>query len=127
MNKWVFPGLAKNGVIISDFKKNKSDDCIRVVAEYYQITKSLLKSGSRLREIVVPRQVCMWMLSSVFKSYSTPQIGKMFNKHHATVLHACKTTEDQIHTDENFRADILLLLNRLGVEYNLKGRKIFVV
>ncbi len=56
---------------------------------------------SRKREIVVTRQVCMYVLNRE-TTYSLSEIGAKFNKDHSTVHHACKTISNLIDTDRRF-------------------------
>ena len=61
---------------------------------------------SRKREIVQARQVTMF-LAKKYTNNSFSRIGTIVGrKNHATVLHACKTVQDQIEVSESFRSDI---------------------
>ena len=60
----------------------------KVVADYYNLRVSDLKSKSNSRNIAVPRQVAMYLCKTLTKS-SLPEIGREFGgKHHTTVLHS---------------------------------------
>jgi chromosomal replication initiator protein len=60
----------------------------RVVADYYNLKVSDLKSKSNARSIAVPRQVAMYLCKILTKS-SLPEIGREFGgKHHTTVLYS---------------------------------------
>lgn len=60
----------------------------KVVADYYNLRVSDLKSKSNARNIAVPRQVAMYLCKTLTKS-SLPEIGREFGgKHHTTVLHS---------------------------------------
>jgi len=80
------------------------DYIINKVCIYYKITKLELCSKSRNRDIVVPRQVSMYLIKEYFKKkISLAKIGKQIgNKDHATVLHACKAINNLIDTDKQF-------------------------
>lgn len=60
----------------------------KVVADYYNLRVSDLKSKTNSRSIAVPRQVAMYLCKTLTKS-SLPEIGREFGgKHHTTVLHS---------------------------------------
>jgi chromosomal replication initiator protein len=74
-----------------------------VVSTYFKIDIDLIHSKSRKREIVQARQVAMF-LSKKYTDHSYSHIGCMVGKRdHATVLHACKTIQDNLDIDKGFR------------------------
>ena len=75
-----------------------------VVCEYFKITRELLLSKSRKRQIVQARQIAMYMSRSLIPSCSLSTIGSVLGgKDHATVLHACTTVSDLVATDKTFK------------------------
>jgi chromosomal replication initiator protein len=61
---------------------------IKAVAERYGIKPAQLKEKSNRKEIVVPRQVAMFLVKELTGA-SLPDIGRAFGgKHHTTVLHS---------------------------------------
>ena len=83
------------------------------VCSYFGITRDLMLSKTRKREIVQARQIAMYLGRSLTK-VSLAAIGAQIGgKDHATVLHACNTVSDLISTDRTFKqyvADIEKLL-----------------
>ncbi len=78
----------------------------KIVCDYYNIPLNLIQSKTRKREIVQARQVAMFFSKSLTKS-SLATIGSQIGKKdHATVLHACKTVNNLIDTDKQFRLQI---------------------
>ena len=74
-----------------------------VVSSYFKIDIVQIHSKSRKREIVQARQVTMF-LSKKYTTHSYSHIGKMVGQRdHATVLHACKTIQDNLDIDKGFR------------------------
>jgi chromosomal replication initiator protein len=64
-----------------------------VVAKHYGLRSSELRGKNNSTIIVLPRQVVMY-LAGTMGNHSAAQIGRYFNKHHTTVLHAAnKITE----------------------------------
>ena len=74
------------------------------VARRFNIALAELKGNCRERDIVVPRQVAMYLARQMTDS-SLPAIGKAFGgKDHSTVLHACKKIEERLARDRAFVA-----------------------
>ena len=64
-----------------------------------------LKSSSRSIKIARARQIAMFFLKNV-TDMSLAQIGKEFNKNHATVIYACKKIEGLMIDDKQLVTDI---------------------
>lgn len=92
----------------SDYEKSEItiDDIIKKVADYYGIEISAINTRSRKREVVLVRQVSMF-LARKHLDMSIAKIGKYIgDRDHATVLHACKTIENLADTDKQFRGEL---------------------
>ncbi len=88
-------------------------DIQKVVCDYFQVEESVMLSKTRKREIVQARQVTMF-LAKKYTNNSFSRIGAIVGrKDHATVLHACKTIQDQIDVNESFRTNIKEIENKL--------------
>jgi chromosomal replication initiator protein len=62
-----------------------------------------LQSKTRKRHIVQARQLAMYFSKRMTKA-SLASIGSQIgNRDHATVLHACKTVDNMLETDKQFR------------------------
>ncbi len=67
----------------------------KAVAERYSIKLAQLKEKSNRKEIVVPRQVAMFLVKELTQA-SLPEIGRAFGgKHHTTVIHSIGKIERQ--------------------------------
>ena len=85
-----------------------------LVCTTLNISAENLISNSRKREIVQARQIAMYFAKKYTKD-SLTNIGNVIGKrNHATVLHACKTVQDLIETDKNFRRTIEEIENQLN-------------
>ena len=83
------------------------------VSEFYNLKVSDLNSSKRLRNIVRPRQVAMF-LSKQFTTASLPYIGKCFGgRDHTTVIHSITTIENLLQKDKNLQEDVTLLRKSL--------------
>ncbi|MBE0641411.1 MAG: chromosomal replication initiator protein DnaA [Bacteroidales bacterium] len=98
--------LAKQ--MIDKFVKNTSreisiDYIQKVVCDYFSLPVEQMNSKTRKREIVQARQLAMYFSKKHTKA-SLATIGlHCGNKDHATVLHACRTVNNLIETDKQFR------------------------
>jgi chromosomal replication initiator protein len=69
-------------------RKITIDAIQKAVAEKYGIKPSQLREKSNRKEIVVPRQVAMFLVKELTPA-SLPEIGRAFGgKHHTTVIHS---------------------------------------
>lgn len=92
-----------------DPKRVKIDDIIRITAKYYNIARTDLLSSRRTRNVVLPRQIAMY-LSKIMTPRSLPEIGGRFgNRDHTTVLHAVRKVENLAKTDPQQANDIDVL------------------
>ncbi len=93
---------------VSDYEKQPItiESIIKKVAEYYNVDIESLNTRSRKREVVLVRQIAMY-LSKKHLDMSTSKIGQYVgNRDHATVLHACKTIANLAETDKQFRHEL---------------------
>ena len=110
--------LAKR--MLDKFVKNTAkeisiDYIQKIVCDYFEIQVELMKSKTRKREIVQARQLAMYFSKILTKS-SLAKIGlHCGNKDHATVLHACKTINNLIETDKQFRGYVNDLEKKLTI------------
>lgn len=94
--------------MIDRFVKNTTrevsiDYIQKVICDYFDLTIDTLKSKTRKRNIVQARQLAMYFSKQLTKS-SLANIGaRCGGKDHATVLHACKTVNNLVDTDKDFR------------------------
>ena len=69
------------------------------VSGYFRLDPGLLKSRSRFRNIMLPRQVSMY-LARLLTRLSLDQIGDFFGgRDHTTVLHACRKVQRVLKED----------------------------
>jgi chromosomal replication initiator protein len=91
------------------------DTFMRVVADYYRISKQDLVGEDRRKEVLVPRQVCMYLIR-VAMDEAYEKIGADFGgKNHTTVLHACNKIEKLLQTDQRIVRDMTLIKEQLGI------------
>jgi chromosomal replication initiator protein len=106
--------------IIDKFVKSTSreisiDFIQKLVCDFFNIPAEVINSKTRKREIVQARQLAMYFAKKHTKA-SLATIGlHCGNKDHATVLHACRTVNNLIETDKQFRSYVEELDNKLKI------------
>ena len=77
------------------------EDIVHSTCEYYHVKDESIYTSSRKRDIVLARQVAMYLTHKHLPNLSLARIGQCIgSKDHSTVLHACRTIEDQIGVDK---------------------------
>lgn len=75
------------------------ENIMQIVADYFGIQESLLLEKTRKKEIVIARQIAMY-LAKQMTSHTVKSIGLHFGgRDHTTVLYSCKTIEEQLECD----------------------------
>jgi len=102
--------------LIKNTKKEISIDYIqKVVCNFFNISGDTLQNNTRKRETVQARQIAMYFSKSLTKC-SLATIGSQIGgKDHATVLHACKTVNNLIETDKQFKHQIEEIERKLKI------------
>ena len=112
------PTLDKVKSILATTNTNNSSktsykSIVKVVSEFYDIKEEDLINQSRKREIVLPRQICMYLMREEMKS-SYPFIGDKFGgRDHTTVMHACEKIGNEIQKNENMVEELNIIKNRI--------------
>lgn len=112
-------GKVLQGLNEEDLKKRlvvrTPEDVIEVVANYFKLPKSEMLSEDRRKEVMLPRQICMYLIREMLNhSYET--IGENFGgRNHTTVLHSINKIIGQMQADERVKRDINALKKEMGV------------
>lgn len=84
-----------------------------VVAAQYKLKVDTLLARSNVRNVLLPRQVAMYLCKRLTKK-SYPEIGRQFGgKHHTTVMHSVQKVDQLITSDVNIRGTIDKLIDLL--------------
>lgn len=107
--------LAKNTLkhTISEADREVTiDTIIDAIAETYDVRIPDLKGKSRLRSIVLPRQVAMYLAKNL-TNLSLKSIGYHFGgRDHSTVIHAIHTINDLMDTNRDLKDKVTRLMKR---------------
>jgi len=86
-----------------------------VVSKFFNISIDDMKDKARKKEIVIARQVAMYF-SKDFTNNSLKSIGFHFGgRDHSTVIHAVKSVNDMIDTDNIFRKNVEEIKKRISI------------
>lgn len=104
--------LLKN-IISSPIKTTNFKKILESVCEFYEVSEKDLLGKSRKKEIVKPRQVCMYLLRTELKQ-SFPSIGRRFaGKDHTTAIHSFNKIKKEIEESESFHEEVNLIKQRI--------------
>jgi chromosomal replication initiator protein len=86
----------------------------RAVAEQFGMRVPELKQKNNSRQIVVPRQIAMYLAKQMTEA-SLPEIGRQFGgKHHTTVMHSIAKIDEQRRGDKDLNRTINKLMEMLS-------------
>lgn len=93
--------------IVHDIESEVGVDYIqKSVGEYFQISVEDLKDKTRKKEIVIARQVAMYLCKE-YTNHSLKSIGYHFGgRDHSTVIHAVQSVSDMMDIDSKFAHSI---------------------
>lgn len=87
-------------------KENKNittDKVIDIIAKYYKLSRADIQGKSRRREIVLARQISMWMIRNV-SNLTYKEIGKLFKgRDHSTVMASIEKIDYQLKINETVK------------------------
>jgi chromosomal replication initiator protein len=99
--------------LLPDDRDTNSADIIRFVAQHYGIRVADLKGRSNRRSIALPRQVSMYLIRNILE-LSFPEIGKIFSKHHSTVMYAVDNVQKMRRSNPDFDATLTSFREHFG-------------
>jgi chromosomal replication initiator protein len=100
-------------ILVEKNRELTVEEIQKTVAAHFSIKISDLKSAKRLKALVLPRQIAMY-LSRILTSCSYPEIGERFGgKDHSTIIHAIKKIEKHMEEDFQLRSTVNTLKNVL--------------
>ena len=97
---------------VESLNETLTNDMMKIVCKLTLIDWEQMKTKCRKRELNDVRQTAMWIIRKG-TSMSFYDVGKIFNRHHATVLHAVRNVENMIETDNMYRAGVEQILNHI--------------
>lgn len=90
------------------------EDIISIVCEHYNVTEQSVKGKTRKHEIVLPRQIIMYLADKYIRMPSA-RIGRYMGRDHSTVQHSIQTVVDRIKKDMDFRSSMIDLEQKFNI------------
>ena len=101
-------------ILVERTREITIDEIIKRVAHHYNIKVTDLKSPKRLKAVVLPRQIAMFLARQLTSS-SYPEIGERFGgKDHSTIIHAIRKIEKLLEENYQMRQTVEMLKNSLS-------------
>jgi len=91
--------------LMPEERKTSPADIIRFVAHHYGVRVADLKGRSNRHSIALPRRVAMYLIRNIL-NLSFPEIGKVFAKHHTTVIYAVDSVQKARQSNPDFDATL---------------------
>src|SRR5712671_226595 len=87
----------------------------KAVADYYKVSVDGLRSRSNMGNVLVPRQIAMYLCKRLTaKSY--PEIARQFGgKHHTTVIHSVEKINKMVDSDREMDTLVKRIISSIGV------------
>lgn len=109
------PELASSA--LADFLPQPSDlnpgDVLGAVSRYFGISTERLMSRDRSKDVVLPRQMAMYLLREQ-GNISLPKIGQeLGGRDHTTVMYGCDKMAEMIETDDRVRRQVLQIKEQI--------------
>ena len=97
--------IIKRAVKVDD-KPLTVDEIVGTVCNHYNVPESALASKSRKHDIVLVRQISMF-LAQKYTKMPASRIGKLVGgRDHSTVIHSCNTISQRLKVDHAFQSEI---------------------
>lgn len=87
---------------------------IQIVTDHFNLSEDAIVSKRRQNNVVVPRQICMYLCKEL-TNLSTTEIGEKLGKRdHSTVIHGCSKIEEKRKVDNNLQNTIDILTKKIN-------------
>jgi chromosomal replication initiator protein len=86
----------------------------KAVADYYKISVDSLKARTNVRQVLVPRQIAMYLCKRMTPA-SYPEIARHFGgKHHTTVIHSVEKIDQLVSKDPEIGTTVKRLIESVS-------------
>ncbi len=107
--------VVKRAVKIDDMPLTV-DDILDRVCRTYEVTPNAVKGRSRKKELVVPRQLTMY-LANKYTNIPVTRIGKLIgSRDHSTVIHSISKIEETLTNDKSFAMTVKKIVDALKIK-----------
>jgi chromosomal replication initiator protein len=107
--------------VLKDIIKEQSvlitpEKIINGVGEYFNMLPAALKTKKRNKGVVLPKQLCMYLIRE-FTDLSYPEIGLLLGaKHHTTIIHAYNKIKEEISQDKKLMEVVHNIMHTVKTE-----------
>ncbi len=102
--------MSRAGIKLSEVSSKR---IVRVVCDYYNIDTEYVSNKNRLRKYAIPRFICMFLIKEK-TNLTLSEIGRLFNRDHATTIHAIRKVKDLIEFDKQLKQELWEIKLRLS-------------
>jgi chromosomal replication initiator protein len=93
---------------------------IQCAANYFDVDiDELCHSASRRRELIKVKHIAMYSCKKLTRM-SFDAVGRLFNRDHATVIHAIRSVEDQMSVYPDYKYEIHDLFHKISDATDLR-------
>lgn len=96
-----------------NLRKLSIEEIQTAVAKKYNVTIAQILSPERTQSIVTPRQLSMY-IARKFTTKSLPEIAKLFDKTHATIIHGVRNIEKRLDVESDLKDILSEILAEFG-------------
>ena len=94
-------------------RKLSIEEIQTAVAKKYNVSMAQILSAERTQSIVTPRQLAMY-IARKFTTKSLPEIAKLFDKTHATIIHGVRNIEKRLDVENDLKVILEKILSEFG-------------
>lgn len=91
-----------NDFFIEKNKVYTADDIIEKVSSYFSIKPNDLKSTSRAKSIVIPRNIAIYLMHTELENLTLSGIGQIFKRDHSTIMNSIKKVKSEIENKNDY-------------------------
>ena len=100
-------------------RKLSIEEIQTAVSKKYNVSMAQILSAERTQSIVTPRQLAMY-IARKFTTKSLPEIAKLFDKTHATIIHGVRNIEKRLDVENDLKITLEEILSEFG--YKISDR-----
>ena len=100
-------------------RKLSIEEIQTAVSKKYNVSMAQILSSERTQSIVTPRQLAMY-IARKFTTKSLPEIAKLFEKTHATIIHGVRNIEKRLDVENDLKVTLEEILSEFG--YNISDK-----
>ena len=87
---------------------------LEVVCQHFHVGIDVIRSENRDKEIVVPRQIVMYLCSK-YSGKTIEEIGRYLGRDHSAVLYGISKLEEELKSDEYITRSVEIITKKLGL------------